>query len=114
MQDGQHQQKRNAKIVIMHRFTNLTEWLQTTILDICDDHFANMESSYLKPYIAKTDAKIKLHFSMEKNKKERYEGSFQFLIDGEEILYSNDVPFKEPLDVVNHAFKRLKEALANK
>ena len=35
-------------------------------------------------------------------------------MDGEEYTRNNNVPFKEPFDVVNHAFKHLKEYLANK
>ena len=73
-----------------------------------------MSDSYLKPYFKKDDAKITLQLTFKKNKQEKFEGKFIFNLDGNEVIYSNDVPFSEPLDVVNHAFKRLKETLANK
>ena len=73
-----------------------------------------MSKSYLKPYFTKEDAKMSLQFTFEKNKQEKFTGKFVFNLDGKEVIYSNDVPFSEPLDVVNHAFKRLKEALASK
>ena len=73
-----------------------------------------MKDSYLKPFFSKEDAEMKLNIHLEKNKQDKYEGKFIFHLDGKEIIYSNDVPFKEPLDVVNHAFKRLKEGLSAK
>ena len=45
---------------------------------------------------------------------EKYEGTFKFELDGKEIIYHNDQPFKEPIDLINHAFKHLKETLAKK
>lgn len=75
-----------------------------------------MSKSYLKPFLVKEDAVNSLNIHFEKNKKDLYEGRFEFLLDGEreKIIYTNDKPFVEPLDVVNHAFKRLKEQLAKK
>lgn len=102
------------KFTINHRFMNITEWLQETILNICNEHITKMSDSYLKPYFDKTDANIGLQLTFEKNKQEKFEGKFIFNLDGTEVIYSNDVPFVEALDVVNHAFKRLKESLANK
>ena len=49
-----------------------------------------------------------------KNKQEKYTGTFDFVLDGTAYHRENDIPFKEPLDVVNHAFKHLKEFLAHK
>lgn len=99
---------------ITHQFRNITTWLQESILNICNEHINNMSDSYLKSYLKKEDAVLSLHMTFEKNKQEKYEGRFLFNLDGEEVIYSNDVPFVEPLDVVNHAFKRLKEYLAKK
>ena len=102
------------KFKINHRFENITEWLQESIITICQEHIHNMSDSYLKKFMEKEDADLSLQITFEKNKQEKYEGKFIFNLDGQEIIYFNDVPFKEPLDVVNHAFKRLKEALSSK
>lgn len=99
---------------ITKHFVNITEWLQESILSICNDHITHMSDSYLKPYLEKKDAEASLTIHFEKNKKELFEGKFIFILDGKEVIYHNDVPFSEPLDIVNHAFKRLKEHLANK
>ncbi len=99
---------------ITHHFVNVTEGLQESILNICNDHIAHMSESYLKPYISKEDAELTLKINFEKNVHNKYEGKFIFHLDTEEVIYANDVPFTEPLDVANHAFKRLKEHLANK
>ena len=99
---------------ITHHFVNITEGLEETIMNICNEHIEHMSDSYLKKFMEKEDAELKLNITFEKNKQDKYEGKFMFTLDGQEIMYSNDVPFKEPLDVVNHAFKRLKEALSSK
>jgi len=101
---------------ITHHFVNITEGLQATILNICHEHIQKMSESYLKPFISKENAENELIMHFEKNKQEKYEGRFEFLLDWarEKVIYTNDTPFKEPLDVANHAFKRLKEHLAKK
>lgn len=68
----------------------------------------------MRAFLAKESAEIKLVVSMEKTKQDKYEATFSFYLDSDTpFVYSTDVPFKEPFDVVNHAFLRLKEYLAD-
>lgn len=90
----------------------LTDWLKEDLTNIAHQHIEKLQTSYLKKYL-QSDAEVTFHLRVEKNKQEKYECGFTVMIDGNKYHWSNDVPFKEPFDVVNHAFKHLKEHLAN-
>jgi hypothetical protein len=101
-------------IKLITKYDNITPALEADLETITRNQLLKYTDSYLKPYLQKTDAEIKVTCTFTKNKQEKYEGRYIFNLDGKEFPWNNDVPFKEPLDVVNHAFKHLKEFLANK
>ena len=94
-------------------FVNITEGLSQDLTDIAHWHIEKRTDSYLKRYVDKEDAEAHFHLHVEKNSNNLYECKFNALLDGHKFYWNNDVPFKEPKDVVNHAFKHLKEHLSN-
>jgi len=105
----------SQKIELVSQFVGeITEGLQTKLTKIAHDHIDKFSDSYLKKIVEKDGAKGRVSMHILKNKQDRYEGKFQFLLDDKDFYWDNDVPFKEPLDLVNHAFKHLKEHLASK
>ena len=92
----------------------ITENLEADLTQKAREHISNMRSSYLKKYIEKTDAEVHFHLRVEKVDNSRFEGKLNALLDGEKFYWDTDVPFKEPYDIVSHAFKHLKEHLARK
>lgn len=96
------------------QFDNMTDKLQADLEKLAREQLIKLSGSYLKPYVSKPNAVIKVSIRVIKNKIEKYEWKFHFTLDWEDFYWDNDVPFKEPLDVVSHAFKHLKEHLANK
>jgi len=104
----------HSRIKLNHQFTGeMTEGLQEDLLSLVHEKIEFMSDSYFKPTLNKEDAEILIHTTMSKNHEGKYEGKFHFNLDGVEYHYQNDVPFVEPLDVVSHAFKHLKEQLAD-
>jgi transcription elongation factor GreA-like protein len=102
-------------VIIKERFVDLTPALQEDILKRVDNYVTNWSDTYFKPYFEKPSAEITIEFSMIKDKKDEFEATFKFYLDSNTpIVYTNDVPFKQPIDLVNHAFLHLKESLANK
>lgn len=94
-------------------YVGLTDWLKNDIDTIALQHIEKLQASYLKKYADKEDAKALFHMHIEKNKLEKYECTFNVNYDWNTFHWHNDVPFKEPFDVVNHAFKHLKEHIAH-
>ncbi len=72
-----------------------------------------MKESYFKKILKKEDAEIHITVHYTKNANEKYEGKFHFNLDWDDFHYHNDKPFVEPYDVISHAFKHLKEHLAD-
>lgn len=103
-----------ASINLISQYSDLTSGLEHQIEVIARNHLLKFKESYLKPYLQKADAQIVVTIYFMKNKQEKYEGKFKFVLDHEEFYRTNDVPFKEPLDLVNHAFQHLKEYLADR
>lgn len=101
-------------IKLITKYENITPALEADIETITQNHLLKFQDSYLKPYLQKTDAIVMVTCTFTKNKQDLYEGKYNFDLDGKSFHRDNDVPFKEPFDVVNHAFKHLKEYLANK
>ena len=86
----------------------ITDWLKEDLEKISLDHVVKYQDSYLKRYVD-TSAEVHFHVRVEKNKQDKYICSFNVNVDGEKFHWDNDsVPFKEPYDVVNHAFKHFK------
>ena len=98
----------------MTKYENITPALEQDIETVARNHLLKFQDSYLKPFLQKEDAIISVTYTFSKNKQERYEGKFNFIMDGKDFYRTNDIPFKEPIDLINHAFKHLKEHLANK
>lgn len=75
----------------------------------------DVDQPLLKPYFKKIftnkpDAQVNVNIHIVKNKADRFEGNFSFVVDGEIIRYErswND-SFKNPVDLVNHAFTHFK------
>lgn len=70
----------------------------------------------LRPYLLKPDAEIKCVINMTKNKQDKYDGIISLYLDSTKpLIYETDrdVPFRAPLDLVNHAFLHFKEHLAD-
>lgn len=92
----------------------LTEWLKEDLQKIALERIERLQVSYLKKYVD-TTAKVSFHLRVEKNKAEKFICSFNVIVDWERYHRDNDnIPFKEPYDIVSHAFKHFKEYLANK
>lgn len=101
-------------IILITKYENITPALEVDLETLTRNQLIKFQESYLKPYLTKTDAVVKVTGTFQKNKQEKYEWKYLFKMDGEEYTRNNNVPFKEPFDVVSHAFKHLKEYLANK
>lgn len=75
----------------------------------------DVDSPLLKPYFKKIftnkpDAEVSLHVHVAKNKADRFDGEFGFMVDGETIRYERlgSESFRNPVDLVNHAFTHFK------
>ena len=91
-----------------------SEALQADIKKIAHEQAEKLTGSYFQTILKKEDALIRIRLHMEKTVQDKYEGKFNANLDGEIYRWDTDVPFRKPLDVVGHAFKHLKEDLANK
>ncbi len=101
------------KPIISYKFANIDEKEQTLVKEIVDKNVENKLDSYLKKIYAHNEtAEVRIDYSMQKNKQDKYEWSFVFLFDGETFPYKNTQSFKYIEDVVNHAFKHFKEFLS--
>lgn len=84
------------------------------VKDLVQKNLEGKMDSYFKKIEAKKgSAEIRIDYKITENKKGKYEWSFNFVLDGKILLYTNKVAFKLMEDVVNHAFKHFKESLAN-
>ena len=101
-------------IRLISKYENITPALEADLETLTKNQLLKYQDSYLKPFLQKTDAIVTVTCTFTKNKQDKFEAKYKFNLDGKEYLWNNDVPFKEPFDVVNHAFKHLKEFLANK
>ncbi len=105
----------DTRIKINYRFVDITPALQQDIKELVEKNISGKLDRYLKSILdKKEDAEIIIDISIKKNKQWKYEGSFRFDVDGNLIVYHNDIPFKNINDLVNHAFDHLKITLSNK
>lgn len=102
------------KIKIINRFVWIEKQLEESLINLIDLNITKKIDSYLKKYYNKKDCDLVFNINIEKNKKWKFESTFQFVIDWEKIIYRNDQPFKNVDDLVNHAFDHLKRALSDK
>lgn len=103
-----------TNIKLISKYENITPALEADLETLARNHLIKFSGSYLKSFLQKADAIVLANITFVKNKQEKYEAKCDFVLDGDKFHRENDVPFKEPLDVINHAFKHLKEYLANK
>ncbi len=101
------------KPIIAYQFFNVDEDKQKIVKEIVAINLEGKMDSYFKKIYSKKDtAEIRLDYTIQEDKKGKYEGSFKFNFDGKNFLYTNKRAFKFIEDVVNHAFKRFKEFLS--
>lgn len=101
------------KPVISYKFANLDEKEQSLVKEIVEKNVGVKLDSYLKKiYSRNENAKVRIDYTIQKNKQDKYEWSFVFLFDGQTFPYRNTTAFKYVEDVVNHAFKHFKEFLS--
>lgn len=104
----------NKNIKIHYNFENLTPGLESDIEALVVDNLQNKMDAYLNKVLSKKDSEGLIDIRITKNKQEKYEGSFEFVLDGIKYMYQNNSPFRDVIDLVNHAFDHLKETLADK
>lgn len=101
------------KPVIAYQFINVAEDKQKFVKEIITKNLKGKMDSYFKKIYSKKDtAEIRIDYTIQEDKKGKYEGSFKFNYDGKNFLYTNKKAFKFIEDIVNHAFKRFKEFLS--
>ncbi len=104
-----------TKVKIHYSFKEISQPLQEDIKDLIVKNIKQKLDRYLNKIFAnKDDAEILINIMIKKNKQWKYEWSFRFNLDKWNFIYTNDVPFKNINDLVNHAFDRLKEQLSKK
>ncbi len=101
------------KIKINYKLEWLTEALSQSIKELTDKNIEGKLNRYLQKIFKKEDSEGVFDISINKNKKNNYEGTFIFFLDGNKFIYKNDIPFKNIKDLVNHAFDHLKRNLAD-
>ena len=102
-----------SEIRVTIQFQNITDALSRDIERRVHERVAQLRRSYFRQILKKRGAQIAISGVMERNRHGRYTGRLHFQMDNKSFRYETDVPFSEPLDVVGHAFKRLKEHLAS-
>lgn len=101
------------KPTISYKFYNVEEEKKVKIMELVEKLSTAKAHTYLqKIYANKDDAKIRIDYKIQQNKKKKYEAWFNFFYDGNLFPYSNTVGFKYVEDLVNHAFKRFNEHLS--
>jgi len=99
--------------IVAFQFFNVPEDKQRLVKDIVGKNLEGKMDSYFKKIYAKKDtAEIRIDYTIQEDKKGKYEWSFKFNYDGKNFLYTNKKAFKFIEDIVNHAFKRFKEFLS--
>lgn len=75
----------------------------------------DVDQPLLKPYFKKIftnkpDAEITVSVNVWKNKSERFDWMFSFIVDGQPFRYerTGNESFRNPVDLVNHAFMHFK------
>jgi len=103
----------SKKPIIAYQFINVSQDKEKLVKDIVEKNLdGKMDSYFKKIYTKKETAEIRIDYTIQEDKKGKYEGSFKFNYDGKNFLYTNKRAFKFVEDIVNHAFKRFKEFLS--
>lgn len=110
-----------SNVHVSYHFDGIQEPLQESIKKYSElNLYVNPEvdQPLLKPYFKKIftnkpDAEVQVQVHVTKNKADRFEWVFMFTVDGETTRYerSGSESFKNPTDLVNHAFAHFKRAV---
>ena len=104
----------HSRIKFHYHFSDdITAWLQEDMLTRTETNIQKFTDSYFKKILNKQDAEISITLHINKTKADKFEGKCHFVLDGETFDYHTDVPFSEPYDIISHAFKHVKEHLAD-
>lgn len=105
-------------VQIVYHFDGILEPLQESMKQYVNlNLYVNPEVStpLLKPYFKKIftnkpDAEVSVSVNVSKNKLDRFDGIFTFVVDGQAIRYERqgNESFKSPIDLINHAFAHFK------
>jgi len=101
------------KPIISYKFANIDEAEQILIKEIVSKNIQVKLDSYLKKIYSRNEtAEVRIDYTIQKNKQDKYEWSFMFFFDWSSFPYRNNIAFKYVKDVVNHAFRHFKEFLS--
>ncbi|MEI7477328.1 MAG: hypothetical protein WCJ81_02075 [bacterium] len=110
-----------SNVHVSYHFDGILEPLQESIKKYVNlNLYANpdVEQPLLKPYFKKIftnkpEAQLDVSVHVSKNKIDRFEGTFIFTVDGNATRYSREGSgsFKNPTDLVNHAFAHFKHEI---
>lgn len=103
-------------IHVDYHLDGMTELLTQDIKTRVNHNLEHQVDAYLKKVLTKPDAQVKIKLNMQeqtKNKHTNYHASVLFNLDGHSFQYTTSEPFQNPRDLVNHAFKHLKEHLSH-
>jgi hypothetical protein len=105
-------------VKVAYQFDGILEPLQESIKKYVDlNLYVNPEARnpLLKPYFKKIftnkpEAEVSVNIHIAKNKLDRFDGVFTFMVDGHPIRYERQGSdsFRSPSDLVNHAFAHFK------
>ena len=94
-------------------FQGVEPMVQEQVKKLVQGNIDGKLDSYLKKiYKHKTDAEVRIEYTLKGNKQKKYECSFLFDFDGQTFMYKSKVAFKFPEDLVNHAFEHFKEYMS--
>ncbi len=104
------------KVKVSYKLTNITEVMEEEVKELVEKNLeGKMTSSFKKIVANHPDTDIKVDVILEKNEQTRYVGSITLSYAGKSENYNNkDKPFKILADLVNHAFKNIKEKVLEK
>ncbi len=69
--------------------------------------------NYTRKFIGKKDIEWELNISLEKNKKDLFNGTLHIIIDGKTFRYERE-DYKKLDDLINNLFEHFKESLSSK
>ncbi len=101
---------------ISYQFVDVPANMEEIVKQIVQKNIeGKMDSYFKKIYVKKDSAKIRINYSIKKNKQGKRIGDFTFTYDGELFKRTTgDSWFKIIEDVPNHAFEHFKMHLSDK
>ncbi|HMT01596.1 MAG TPA: hypothetical protein PKC14_04680 [Candidatus Absconditabacterales bacterium] len=104
----------NKNLHVTYHFDSVSDVLKPSIQEYVEHHITHKMDSYFKKIFSKEGAEITIKVSVKKLEDDRFDGHFQFVIDGKQFDYSTgNKPFRSVQDLVAHAFDHLKERMAD-